>query len=273
MAILAKNRTGIRPGGKRRTFRRFPKHQKEKEPPKPNLPAANSPMPQTDLLLVDASRTARYPMRLLLQRLGAKVRTADSAEQALELITTAPPDAVLAARILPAMNALELLELMQSNSATAMIPLIIYCADDAWPLRQIALTRGAAAVLTHSRAELELPALLADIRAGKARPASASLDSGVTPGANTSIVGAFWRLPAANDVDAPGASSARGNPGTEDVSRPTSNYDTGRRALAGAACVPAARAATMTRPKYSYAVGAAFSAIALIILGLALMAW
>ena len=116
-----------------------------------------------DLLLVDASPPARYALRLLLQRHGMRVRTADSAERALELIHTKAPDAVVAASVLPGMNGLELLELLKADHATARIPLVICCPNGSWPLTQTALRRGALAVLPRDRLKHEAPAVLTQI--------------------------------------------------------------------------------------------------------------
>jgi CheY-like chemotaxis protein len=117
-------------------------------------------MSRPAILLVDASRPARYPLRLLLQEHGAEVRTADSAEQALALIRTAAPDAVFAARILPGMNGLELLEILKSDAATRALPIVICCPDGDWPLRDIALQRGAMAVLGRDQLQRQLPEIM-----------------------------------------------------------------------------------------------------------------
>ncbi len=117
-----------------------------------------------DLLLVDASPSSRYALRLLLQRHGTRVRTAESAERALELIRNGAPDAVVAASVLPGMNGLELLELLQADRATAQIPLVICCPDSSWPLAQTVLQRGALAVLRRDRLKQETPEVLAQIK-------------------------------------------------------------------------------------------------------------
>jgi CheY-like chemotaxis protein len=117
-------------------------------------------MSRPAILLVDASRPARYPLRLLLQEQGAEVRTADSAEQALALIRASAPDAVFAARILPGMNGLELLEILKSDAATRTLPIIICCPDGDWPLRDIALQRGAMAVLGRDQMQQQLPEIM-----------------------------------------------------------------------------------------------------------------
>lgn len=120
-------------------------------------------MPGPDILLVDASRPARYALRLLLQQQGARVRTAESAERALETMLDYRPNAVFAGHVLPGMNGLELLEILKTDPATAMIDCVICCPDGNWRLQQIALQRGALAILRRDRLASELPPLLARI--------------------------------------------------------------------------------------------------------------
>jgi len=155
-----------------------------------------------DLLLVDASPPARYALRLLLQRHGMRVRTAESAERALELICTGAPDAVLAASVLPGMNGLELLELLKADRATAQIPLVICCPDSHWPLAHTVLQRGALAVLRRDRLKQEIPGVLAQIESALAatpkpepapEPASAPAPTS-EPAARTHRFGALSRI-------------------------------------------------------------------------------
>jgi CheY-like chemotaxis protein len=120
-------------------------------------------MPSLDILLVDASRPARYALRLLLQRHGARVRTTESAERALETMLDYRPDAVFAGCVLPGMNGLELLEVLKTDPVTAPVHCVICCPDGNWRLRQSALQRGALAILRRDRLALELPPLLARI--------------------------------------------------------------------------------------------------------------
>jgi CheY-like chemotaxis protein len=120
-------------------------------------------MPSLDILLVDASRPARYALRLLLQRHGARVRTTESAERALETMLDYRPDAVFAGCVLPGMNGLELLEVLKTDPVTAPVHCVICCPDGNWRLRQSALQRGALAILRRDRLAQELPPLLARI--------------------------------------------------------------------------------------------------------------
>lgn len=122
-----------------------------------------------NLLLVDASPPSRYALRLLLQRHGARVRTAESAEHALAWIDNDAPDAVLTACVLPGMNGLELLEILRTDPAKLGIPVVICCPDDSWPLAPTALRRGALAILRRDRLEQELPGVLDQIRTALTR--------------------------------------------------------------------------------------------------------
>jgi len=114
------------------------------------------PSAALSVLLVDSSPAARYALRLQLLALGARVRLAESAEQALREIERELPDAVLTAPVLSGMNGLELLELLQAAPRTRHVPVAICCTDAAWPLESIARQRGAVALLgrDHTRAEL-----------------------------------------------------------------------------------------------------------------------
>jgi CheY-like chemotaxis protein len=151
-------------------------------------------MPGLDILLVDASRPARYALRLLLQQHGARVRTAESAERALETMLDYRPDAVFAGCVLPGMNGLELLEILKTDPTTARIDCVICCPDDNWRLQQIALQRGALAILRRDRLASDLPPLLARILGPRAQ-SGARADRGMhgqvpmhTGGEGTSLV-------------------------------------------------------------------------------------
>ncbi len=113
-----------------------------------------------EVLLIEASAPARYRLRLALKALGVEVRQASSAEQALLALRTWRPDLIVAAPVLPGMNALELLELLQTPGGTDAPPLVIRRRDAEWPLAAAAHRRGL--VIASSDADLVrlLPTLL-----------------------------------------------------------------------------------------------------------------
>ena len=117
------------------------------------------------ILLVDDSKTARYALRLQLQRYGVQVDTAESAEAALERVRAAPPDAILMDHTMPGMNGFEALEILKSSIDTAYIPVVMCTAQDDPAFCAQAMRRGALGVLTKTAAAEELPFILDQIRA------------------------------------------------------------------------------------------------------------
>lgn len=117
-------------------------------------------LPHPDILLIDACAPARYALRLKLKHLGAEVRQAGSAEQALPALRARRPDLIIAAPVLPGMNALELLELLQPESGADTPPLVIHGRGADWPLARAAVARGARAVGTDAELLQRLPELL-----------------------------------------------------------------------------------------------------------------
>jgi CheY-like chemotaxis protein len=120
------------------------------------------------ILLVDDSKSARYALRLQLQRHGVLVDTAESAEAALERIAEAPPDAVLMDHTMPGMNGFEALEIIKSDLSTAHIPVVMCTSHDDPVYSGQAVKRGALSVLTKAAAADKLPQVLEQIRAALA---------------------------------------------------------------------------------------------------------
>jgi CheY-like chemotaxis protein len=116
------------------------------------------------ILLVDDSKSARYALRLQLQRHGVQVDTADSAESALDRIGETPPDAVLMDHTMPGMNGFEALDILKSDLATAHIPVVMCTSHDDPAYSTQALKRGALSVLTKAVAAERLPEVLTQIR-------------------------------------------------------------------------------------------------------------
>ena len=68
------------------------------------------------ILVVDDESTVAHVLQLILEDHGCEVRTAGSAEQGLELVSSYPPDVALVDIILPGMNGLELLSRIKKAS-------------------------------------------------------------------------------------------------------------------------------------------------------------
>jgi CheY-like chemotaxis protein len=136
------------------------------------------------ILLVDDSKSARYALRLQLQRHGAVVETADSAETALARVKEEQPDAVFMDQTMPGMNGFEALDVLKSSPQTARIPVVMCTPSEDPEFIALARRKGALDVLSKSPKEEELPSLLqridqivagttsenAELKAGSAPP-------------------------------------------------------------------------------------------------------
>ncbi len=87
-------------------------------------------MTQKNILLVDDSKSARYALRLMLQKHGFKVDMADSAEVALEMLKSKKPDAIFMDHMMPGMDGFEATELIKGNPATTHIPVVMCTSND-----------------------------------------------------------------------------------------------------------------------------------------------
>ncbi len=123
-----------------------------------------------NILLVDDSKSARYALRLQLQRHGAVVDTADSAEAALERIKDTPPDAVFMDHTMPGMNGFEALEILKSTPTTAHIPVVMCTSNEDPEFMAQARHKGAMDILAKSSAQDKLPPLLERLEATLTTP-------------------------------------------------------------------------------------------------------
>ena len=125
------------------------------------------------ILLVDDSKSARYALRLQLQRHGVEVETADSAESALEMLKGDLPDAIMMDHMMPGLSGFEALEIIRSDGRTAHLPVVICTASEDPDFAAAAHRRGITGILPKSVAPEKLPeilALLKDVIARRAHP-------------------------------------------------------------------------------------------------------
>ena len=125
------------------------------------------------ILLVDDSKSARYALRLQLQRHGVEVETADSAESALEMLKGDLPDAIMMDHMMPGLSGFEALEIIRSDGRTAHLPVVICTASEDPDFAAAAHRRGITGILPKSVAPEKLPeilALLKDVIARRAPP-------------------------------------------------------------------------------------------------------
>lgn len=124
------------------------------------------------ILLVDDSKSARYALRLQLQRHGMKVETADAAETALEQVRDAPPDAIFMDHTMPGMNGFEALEILKSAPATMHIPVVMCTSNEDPEFLAQAKRKGALDILSKSTAPEKLVQLLDRLQRTLASPAA-----------------------------------------------------------------------------------------------------
>lgn len=123
-----------------------------------------TPMDPMKILLVDDSKSARYALRLQLQRHGVEVDTADSAESAFELLKGELPDAILMDHMMPGLNGFEALEVIREDPRTAHLPVVMCTSHEDADFAAAAQRKGVLGILPKSGAPEILPAILAKLR-------------------------------------------------------------------------------------------------------------
>lgn len=80
-------------------------------------------------LIVDDSKTARQVLRRLLTAHQMRVETTESAEDALEYLSTARPDVIFMDHMMPGMDGFQAVRAIKDNPATATIPIMMYTSQ------------------------------------------------------------------------------------------------------------------------------------------------
>lgn len=117
------------------------------------------------ILLVDDSKSARYALRLQLQRYGVEVDTADSAESAFAKLKTSLPDAILMDHMMPGLNGFEALEVIREDPRTAAIPVIMCTSHEEPEFVATAKRKGVFGILPKSAAPDLLPEMMERLQA------------------------------------------------------------------------------------------------------------
>lgn len=115
------------------------------------------------ILLVDDSKSARYALRLQLQRHGVEVETADCAESALDQLKDGHPDAIFMDHMMPGMNGFEALDALRADPKTAGIPVVMCSSHEESDFIATAEKKGVLGILPKSEAQDRLPDILARI--------------------------------------------------------------------------------------------------------------
>jgi CheY-like chemotaxis protein len=127
------------------------------------------------VLLVDDSKSARYALRLLLQKNDLEVETADSAETALEMIKQSPPDAVFMDHLMPGMNGFEALDAIKGDPQTQHIPVVMCTSNDEEQYQIQAKEKGSLGILPKPADQEKLSLMLDRIEQAIALSASTAM--------------------------------------------------------------------------------------------------
>ncbi|MDX1594975.1 MAG: response regulator [Gammaproteobacteria bacterium] len=99
-------------------------------------------------LVVDDSRTARFMLGKILQRLGVVTATANSAEEALEYLAGHVPDAIFIDHVMPGIDGLHATQKIKADPRFARVPIVIFTAKSGDDYIAQAKAYGAHSVLT-----------------------------------------------------------------------------------------------------------------------------
>src|SRR5512144_87558 len=102
-------------------------------------------MEQRTFLIVDSKATSIFYTASLLRKLRYFVRTAPSAEDALELIARSAPTCVITETSLPRMSGLAMIARIKANAGLRFIPVIVSTSDESASLRDACMKAGCAA--------------------------------------------------------------------------------------------------------------------------------
>ncbi len=151
-------------------------------------------MPPMKILLVDDSKSARYALRLQLQRHNVEVETADSAESAFEILRTQLPDAILMDHMMPGLNGFEALDVIREDPRTAQIPVIMCTSHEEPEFVATANKKGVFGILPKSAAADLLPDILDKLHASLAAPGTSAPVEAVSAAASGLSEDAITRL-------------------------------------------------------------------------------
>jgi CheY-like chemotaxis protein len=111
-------------------------------------------------LIVDDSKTARYALRLLLDRQHITADMVESAEHALDYLERESPDLIFMDHMMPGMDGFQAVKAIKSNAATAQIPIVMYTSVQGGVYFGQARALGAADVISKPASAEDLAAVL-----------------------------------------------------------------------------------------------------------------
>ena len=125
---------------------------------KPQAPAKKT------ALVVDDSKLARYVLKEMLLEQGLKVETADSAEEALGILSAFKPDVIFMDHMMPGMDGFQAVQAIKSDPSTAKIPIMMYTSKDEGVYINQARALGAVGVLPKKLKPMQLESVLQQLK-------------------------------------------------------------------------------------------------------------
>src|SRR6202161_4665325 len=98
-------------------------------------------------LVVDDSKSARAFLTRILERYELAVDGVETAEQAIEYLTTQRPDVIFMDHLMPGMDGFQAVQAIRSNPQTATIPIMMYTSQEGELYLSQARALGAIGVL------------------------------------------------------------------------------------------------------------------------------
>jgi CheY-like chemotaxis protein len=115
-------------------------------------------------LIVDDSRSARVVLKKVLETHNLNVDTAESAEDALDYLTSNRPDVIFMDHLMPGMDGFEAVSAIKRNPDTATIPIMMYTSQEGEVYVGQARALGAVGVLPKKIAPVEVSKVLQSLR-------------------------------------------------------------------------------------------------------------
>ena len=125
-------------------------------------------------LLVDDSKSARIIISRLLQKHGLEVVTAESGEEALELLKENVPDLIFMDYMMPGMSGIETMHKVHAQASTAHVPVVICTGNEGDSYYAEAMAEGASSMLSKPPSAEGIEKAMADITRVIEERASAS---------------------------------------------------------------------------------------------------
>ncbi len=135
-------------------------------------------------LVVDDSRTARFMLAKILQRLGVVTATANSAEEALEYLSGHVPDAIFIDHVMPGIDGLHATQQIKADPRFVSVPIVIFTAKEGDEYIARAKAHGAHSVLTKPPTDEYVQGLL-DVLGREVELATQPLEAQPEPGTAT----------------------------------------------------------------------------------------